>query len=277
MISLFLANVACHELDREIERTGGVFARYADDTIIICDSYEKADKCARHLLDHGKRSGTEVNLSKSDGISLLSEQKRSEMERKNTVVFLGHSLSTSGVGLSQRTISRIKRRVARIICLHLLLQPKRRRVNHERIGNGFKDWDLVTCINELRNYIYGRISEAELGQALQGNGFLNVTRCAISSYPTVDRNKAEIFKALDGWLVDTLMRAYQRRVILLQELDIITAPIDKEQLISGSWYLFPEVPVETKLPSFFKSWLYVNRCAKIFGITRFPSPSYEYL
>ena len=49
-VSLFLANVACYELDREIEKVGVVFARYADDTLIVTDSYEKADLCAKLLI-----------------------------------------------------------------------------------------------------------------------------------------------------------------------------------------------------------------------------------
>lgn len=34
-ISLFLANVAAHELDRKLESANGVFARYSDDSVVI--------------------------------------------------------------------------------------------------------------------------------------------------------------------------------------------------------------------------------------------------
>ncbi len=276
-ISLFLANVACHELDREIEHAGAIFARYADDTLILCDSYEKADRCARHLMDHGKRSGTKVNFSKSEGISLLTSQSKGEMKTRATVFFLAHSLSASGVGVSPKSISRIKKKVSHLIQLHLLLQPTRGHVSTRRMGSGFQDWDLVTCVNELRRYIYGRITEAELNDSLTGSGQFNITRCALSFYPTVDPSKADVFKSLDGWLVDTLSRAYKRRVQLLADLGISATALSKSDLMSGSWYSFPAVPVETRLPSFFKSWLYVRRCARIFGLSRFPSPVYEYV
>lgn len=108
-LSLFLANVACHKLDREIEREGAVFARYADDTAILCDSYDKADRCARRLMDHGKRAGTKVNFSKSEGISILSPQGKAEMKATSAVDFLAHSLSSDGVGISARSRSRIKK------------------------------------------------------------------------------------------------------------------------------------------------------------------------
>ena len=78
-ISLFLANVACLELDLEIEREGAVFARYADDTIILCNTYDMAHRCSRRMLSHGKRSHTEINFEKSEGISLLTRELKAEM------------------------------------------------------------------------------------------------------------------------------------------------------------------------------------------------------
>lgn len=145
------------------------------------------------------------------------------------------------------------------------------------MGSGFHDWDLVTCVNELRRYIYGRISDAALDSALGGTGHFNIARCALSFYPTVDANKADVFKSLDGWLVDTLLRAYARRVRLLRALSIAVSSVSRADLISGSWYSYPSIPNETSLPSFYKSWLYVRRCARIFGLSRFPSPIYEYI
>ncbi len=275
-LSLFLANVACHELDREIEREGAVFARYADDTVILCNSYEKADRCARLLMNHGKRSGTKVNFAKSDGLSVLTTEGKAEMNTKHVINFLSHSLSSRGVGISHKSVSRIKSKVAKIIQQHLLLQPGRGDFNKDRLGNGFRDWDLVTCINELRRYIYGRVTEEDLNLALSGSGQFNVTRCALSFYPTVDIEQSEVFKSLDGWLVDILFRAYIKRVQILASLDIHVEPISKTDLISGVWYSFSTISHETKLPSFYRSWLYVRRCARIFGLSRFPSPIYEY-
>ncbi len=276
-LSLFLANVACHELDREIEKTGAIFARYADDTVILCDSYDKADKCACFILAHEKRSGAAVNFSKSPGISLLSPARVGEIKTKASIDFLAHSLSSQGVQMSEKSVRRVKQRVSRIVYQHLLLQPKRGRLSQDRVGAGFRDWDLVTCVNEIRRYIYGRMTDSELTNALQGNGRFNLTRCAMSFYPTVDSHNSDIFKALDGWLCDTIVRAYTRRVSLLRRLGLAIEPIERGAMVSGDWYRFPSIPVETRLPSFFKSWLYVRRCARIFGLSKFPSPVYEYV
>lgn len=275
-ISLFLANVACYELDLEIERAGATFARYADDTLVICDSYEKADKCAKLIFAHGLRSGAEVNFSKSAGINLMTQESVAEIRSKKSVLFLSHSLSAAGVAISDRAIGRIKRRVARIIYDHLLIQPKRGQQDPKRFGRGFRDWDLVTCINEIRRYLYGSVTESYLREALDGKKPLHLARCAMSFFPTSDQATIEKIRSLDGWLLDVLHRCYRKRTELLGEIGINVYPLAREKILSGEWYRFAKVHNETELPSFLRSWMYVRRCAKVFGLTRFPSPDYGY-
>ena len=276
-ISLFLANVACYELDKQIERTGVTFARYADDVLVLADSYEKANICANFLLQHGVRSGTEVNFEKSAGISVLSPDSSGEIKHKRAVTFLSHELSNGGVRISSRAIARMKRRLSTIVYNNLLLQPKRGTVNPNRIGQGFRDWDLVTCINELRRYIYGRVTETSLSEALTGNGSFTVTYFAMAFYPLVDYSGAAELRRLDGWLVRTLELAYAKRCGILKSKGHSIQPLSPEELISGNWYSFPQVEVETALPSFFRSWRYIRKAADIYGLERFPSPSYDYI
>jgi len=276
-ISLFLANVACFELDREIEEVGVTFARYADDTLILCDTYEKADACAKLLQAHGDRSGTQINFEKSPGVSLLTNDANAEVRPKRSVDYLSHNLSFGGVRLAPKAIRRMKARAARIIYQNLLLQPKRAAFNPARCGLGFRDWDLVTCVNELRRYVYGRVTEQALSLALSGIGPVHVTLCAMSFYPTVDESGEAGFRALDGWMVDILERAYALRVKLLAGHGVHATPIAAPQLIDGSWYAFPSVAVETRLPSFWRSWRYVQRAANVYGLDHFPGPSYDYI
>ena len=276
-ISLFLANVACFELDREIERVGVVFARYADDTLVLADSYAKADKCAKLLMSHGDRSGTQINLRKSPGISLLTKDPKPEIRGVESVDFLSHRLSSESIAISDRALARMKARIAKISYNNLLLQPKRGAVNSDRVGAGFHDWDLVTCVNEIRRYIYGRISEQMMGDVLDGNSRVNRTLCALSFYPTVDEAGAQVLKGLDGWLVDTLTRTYAKRVELLNKMGIPAKKLSPEALVSGSWYSFPKVTNETSLPSFYRAWLYVRKAALLYGLDSFPSPNYDYI
>jgi len=275
-ISLFLANVACYELDRGIEKIGVTFARYADDTLILTDSYEKADACAKLLLQHGTRSGTEVNFSKSSGISLLTQDPSPEMRRKDSVIYLAHKLSAEGISVSPKSIVRIKRKLSGIIYKNLLLQPKRGTLSNHRVGPVFWDWDLVTCVNELRRYIYGGISENAVDEALSGTGPVMMTRSAMSFYPTMDFASTKCLRELDGWLIDVVWRAHKKRARVLSGLGIALSTPSQLQLIDGSWYSFTGLDHETRMPSFFKSWAYVKKCSKIFGLRRFPQPLYGY-
>lgn len=276
-VSLFLANVACYELDREIEQVGVTFARYADDTLVICESYDKANKCAKLLFAHGDRSGTRINFRKSPGISLLTFAKNTEIQSKQSVVYLSHELSSRGIAISDKAIKKMKRRIAIIIYNNLLLQPKRSSFNPKRVGLGYHDWDLVTCINEIRRYVYGRISENSLDAGLSGTEKVNTTLCAMSFYPTVDKSMDGNIRALDGWLVDTLHRAYKKRCKLLRELGVGAVPIERDRIISGDWYSYDRISVETRLPSFYRAWLYVKKASEIYGLEKFPSPAYDYI
>jgi RNA-directed DNA polymerase len=109
-LSLFLANIACLELDRELEATGAIFARYADDTVILCRDYAQANLCADLMLSHGQRSATKVNFKKSDGLSLLTPEKTAEIRAKSSFSFLGYEIAPSGVGLSPKAVKRIKKK-----------------------------------------------------------------------------------------------------------------------------------------------------------------------
>jgi len=267
-ISLFLANMACFELDREIEQTGATFARYSDDTVILCDDYSSAHHLAGIMLEHGRRSGAAINTTKSPGISLVVDPSRAEIKAKRSFTFLGHQIGAGGVSPSARTIARLKRRTSLTIYHHLLLHPRRREFDPKRISEGV-DWDLVTCVNELRRYLYGRVTGGHLDDALAKKRPLKLSVGALSYFPHV-RDPAA-FAKLDGWLVDVLFRAYQKRRRLLKEMGIEAPVISKEQLIAGSWYQ-SALPNESAVPSMMKAWRYVRKCAMAYGVRVFSAP-----
>lgn len=267
-ISLFLANMACFELDREIERTGATFARYADDTVILCDDYGCAHRLAGIMLEHGNRSGTAINITKSPGISLVADPSTAELKAKSSFTFLGHQISPSGVSPSARAIARMKRHASVIIYKHLLLHPKRGEINSTRMLHGV-DWDLVTCINELRRYLYGPISGAHLDGALMKTRPLRLSMCALSYFPLV--KGPEPFIKLDGWLADVLFRAYEKRRRIFAALGISLPRIMKMALVDGSWYS-EALPNEPALPSVVRSWRYVRKCYLAYGIRLYSAP-----
>ncbi len=272
-ISLFLANIACFELDKKIETEGVAFARFSDDIVIICDTYDKAHKCANHMIAHGTFSGTKINFRKSNGISLLTEDKQAEIRAKEHFDFLGHKISNTQISLREGTIKRIKSRISNTINRHLIHYPGKYGFSKKRYSvKDETDWDLVTCINEIRRYIYGKVSEKQLSKCLNDkNEPLVFTRCMMSFYPLVTDDY--IFRSLDGWLCGTLDKALNVRAKIIRKHVSSYKRPTKEKLISGDWYK-SKLQVETKLPSFYKSWIYTRKLVKIYGIQKFPNPEY---
>lgn len=93
-ISLFLANVALTPVDREFDRIGVNFVRYADDTLIWSRNYQDAVDALAVLHDWSRESCVKINFEKSEGIRILrvSDLERTEFRSTRSVHFLGHDL-----------------------------------------------------------------------------------------------------------------------------------------------------------------------------------------
>jgi hypothetical protein len=260
-LSLFLANAAAHPLDDELARLNGSFARFADDSIVVNYSYEDALTCASAFQRFSQTSGVAINKDKSSGIRIFSNE-RAELAHVSEFDFLSYSFRRDGLHVGKRAIRSIKRRCARIIYNHLLLHPKRTKsFGKDRLGAGFQDWDLVTCVNELRAYIYGGRSQSAIDQYLAGTVNISNMSGAVSYFCLVENSA--IFRELDGWLLDCLCRAYKARIVLLRSfpktmLSLVKLKflkeITKARMTKGGWYNFPTLPMETRAPSFFTAW-----------------------
>lgn len=297
-LSLFLANAACHELDLAIQRTPATFCRYADDILLLCRSSGEADDVAELVLDHCKSAGLSINFTKSDGISrfgpeYVAGRNSGLIDGKTAIDYLGHRFQYRTVtkrnhpakevvrrlSIRERSFLKIKVRLANIIYCHLLRYPRRKALSLRRIDikNGV-DWDLVTCINDLRDYIYGGLPEDELQKALADRSTrLHLNRGVFAFYPLVD--DVEQLKSLDGWLLNALARAVLARAHLLAAMGIQNyAPLSRAQLLSATWYnhdLFPTEDNQTikndvRLPSLVRVWKYGKRCLNAFNLGDFP-------
>jgi hypothetical protein len=79
---------------------------------------------------------------------------------------------------------------------------------------------------------------------------------------------------LDDWLLNVIHRAQKARNKLVKSK--AKGRIYKiQELLSGSWYRRKKPPVETRLPSFFRIWLYVRKCLQIYGLMTFRSSYYS--
>lgn len=74
-LSLFLSNIAAHELDMELERLDESFVRFADDVIAVAHNYKDARNIELQFRDHCSKTGVSINFDKSPGIALLSGRK----------------------------------------------------------------------------------------------------------------------------------------------------------------------------------------------------------
>jgi len=253
-LSLFVANVAAHPLDDELGRLNGTFARFADDSVVVNTSYEDALHTAEAFHRFARKSGIKINAIKSSGIRMFSDSPM-EMAHISEFEFLGYRFTKGGLFVGSRAKHNIKRRCSTIIYNNLLLHMRRANsLNQKRIGKGFKDWDLVTCVNELRSYIYGGLSQSSIDQTLNSKATIKNISGAVSYFALVE--DGSVFRELDGWLADALQRAYNARIKTAANLakKRIIAPLETERLIDGGWYKFSSIAMETKLPSFFSAW-----------------------
>lgn len=253
-ISLFVSNLAAHTLDMELSKVSGSFARFADDSVVVNFSYEDALKCAEVYRKFSQESGVEINEEKSSGIRLLSEVD-AEMRHISSFTFLSYKFTPRSVFVSEKSIRVIKTRCAKIIYMHLLLHPRRaNKVSPKRVGPGFYDWDLVTCVNELRKYIYGKLKQRTIDRYLDGDINLTNIQGAVSYFSLVE--SGDQFRELDGWLIDVLYRALSERAKFIRATTKKKshAVVPKDKLIDGSWYQRTALEMETRAPSFYSAW-----------------------
>jgi hypothetical protein len=116
-ISLFLANLACWRLDKELEMIGLKFARYADDTLVWSNDYQKIGLAYSAIQQFSDLTGVAINFLKSDGISLLTEQsQRSEFcQQKHFINFLGYKLYINKTSIKDSSVRRIKKQISYLL------------------------------------------------------------------------------------------------------------------------------------------------------------------
>lgn len=238
-ISLFLANVACWELDHKLEKEGLNFARYADDTLIWSTNYQKICNSFNMINEFSQAAGIPINTGKSEGISLLKQPdyKKSEFSEKGTktnVDFLGYSISIDKISFRQKSIEKIKKEISYIIYKNLL-QPLRNNNFRKYIEiTKNKDYHLMVAIMQIKRYIYGGLNNGQLVNYITGRSNRLVFKGLMSFYPLV--NDEPQLNSLDGWLISTLHRAIKLREKLLINGNYILPgkyafPLDKANLV----------------------------------------------
>ncbi len=272
-ISLFLANVACWELDRKLEDQGLRFARYADDTIIWTKDYQKICKAFEIINEFSKVTGIPINYEKSDGISLLQKNgMRSEFANPKTYVeFLGYRISVENIGIRNQSIANIKKWISYLLYKNLLQPIKNSPVQAARFPTSMRDPDFLTTILEIRRFLYGNLTEKTLKKYLNGTYVKLNFKGIMSFYPLISDEQQ--MKDLDRWLVSTILNTLRKRKQILHRLgypvnffpftltgnNIIE--ICKKKQVNGNKGHF-------QIPSFLRIYLALQMGVKNLGIDR---------
>lgn len=160
-ISLFLANLVCWRLDKNLEKEGLKFARYADDIVIWSADYQKICNSFSIINDFSGEAKIKINLKKSDGISLLSKEGfPSELSNVKTgIEFLGYEISVDKISIKKSSVLKIKKQISYLLFQNLIQPLKGAKLKGLIIPSNNRDKALLTAIMQIRRYMYGGLSE----------------------------------------------------------------------------------------------------------------------
>lgn len=104
-----MANLTCWKFDQDLEREGVKFSRYADDTIVWSPEYSKICNAFGYINDFSKQAGVKINVTKSEGISLLTKDGLpSEIVAKTRLNFLGYALSVDKISIKDTSLKKFR-------------------------------------------------------------------------------------------------------------------------------------------------------------------------
>jgi RNA-directed DNA polymerase len=269
-VSLLLANLAATPLDREFERLGVSFTRYADDIVIWSRDYSDLSRAVDELHRFADRSRCGINHSKSEGIRLLTAPAVDEAEFRTAhdVEFLSHRVALRAISMSDRAVNLAKESMAEHIYNHLLREPIAGSQDISRLARGL-DRDYLALLWPLRRYLYGSLSEEQVRRLLRGplppmmslGGLLG-------RHPLV--NDVDQLRELDAWLSTQVWLALRKRAHLLNgRLTTTPAPWNYSQAQLASFMTRStrglRLPVDGRLPSAVRMSELVRRAVRAHG------------
>lgn len=168
-VSLLLANIAATPLDRELERLGVSFVRYADDIVIWSRDYSNLGRAVEELHRFSDQSKCHINHEKSPGVRLLVESPAevAEFRSARSIEFLSHEISLRSISIADRVMVSAKKKILDYIYNNLLREPIHGTQDLSRLKGGI-DRDYVALMAQLRAFLYGSISESQLRRMLKG-------------------------------------------------------------------------------------------------------------
>ncbi len=280
-ISLFLANLVCWELDKNFEKNGIQFARYADDTVIWSQEYGKICKAFEIINEFSKKAGVRINVRKSDGISLLTREGHpSELKSvKHKIDFLGYSISVDHLSIKDVSVKKIKKQISYLLYRNLIQPLKGPQLRAVTIPANDRDPAFLTAILQIRRYLYGNLSEKQLRDYLAGRLKTIYFKGIMSFYPLL--TDEDQLKRLDGWLSSVIVRVLKQRARLLEKWhfdrdNMFPFNVTKSELIARCKTELINGRPLLEIPSFLRIYRAIQKGLISEGIERVMNPASLY-
>lgn len=278
-VSLLLANLANHDLDVELTAAAGRFVRFADDVVALCSDYSQAQVIEKCFFDHCRVSGLKVNSEKSPGIAVIAPRVQ-EVRTLPHFDYLGYRFTPDGLTAPEKTIRRLKSRVARLTNIYLIHYLKTG-FNKSRCSaaSPVYDWDLLGLIYELRRSFYGGLAEADIDAFIHGGKRLPKMKGLMGFYCLLD-DPAPL-REMDGWTLSMVRRATRVRNSILSSKYGTSCPTpSNRELAIGTWLdpaAWRGTPLpETRMPSLMRGWRAARKHFFTFGLEKVEAPRYGF-
>lgn len=233
-VSLILSNIANHDLDVSLSNQAGKFVRFADDVVALCSNYEQAQLLEEQFARHCRESGLIVSVKKSPGIAIIAK-KDSELRTYSHFDYLGYRFTPDGLCIPAKTISRIKSKISRLVHIYLIMYLSFGfNKSRSSVSPHPYDWDLLGCIYEIRNAIYGGLTSRDLRLFIDQGVKPPRMKGLMGFYCLLEQ--PDQLRELDGWLLSTLRRAMVVRNKTIQsKYGRATVTPSNQSLATGTW------------------------------------------
>lgn len=277
-LSLFLANLSCWYIDKELEKLGVKFARYADDTLIWSSDYTKTNAACIIINNFAKTSGVKINVKKSAGVSLITQTNLSaEIKQSDYVDFLGYSVTIENIRIKKASLKKIQHQVSYLLYRNLIQPFKQINILNHNMSTKIA---IVTAIMQIRRYIYGGLTDKHLKDYISGRISKIYFKGIMSFYPLV--NDEVQLQELDGWMVSTIFRTLKlhKKLVHKTDLDIDNIKNNNELIeFLRSQKINISKKIDLEIPSFMRIYRAINKGIAEFGIEGIMNPkslNYDY-
>ena len=153
-LSPLLSNVMLNELDKELERRGHRFVRYADDCMIFCKSRKSAERTLENILPYIERK-----------LFLKVNRKKTEVAHISKVKYLGYSFyrykGKCRFRVHSKSVAKMKNKIRELTDRNNGMSNAKREERYQQFVRGwvnyFKLADIKALLQEIDKWARRRI------------------------------------------------------------------------------------------------------------------------